>query len=63
MKALVLGNNMHVMTQSLKGSDGPHLHHGFSVVNIYTKVTSGNKQVAVVVENLMATPISIAKGI
>ena len=54
---------MHVMTQSLKGSDGPHLPHGLSVVNTYTKVTSRSKRVAVVVKNLMAIPITIAKGI
>ena len=43
MKTLLLGNNMHVMTQSLKGGDGPHLPHGLSVVNTYTKVISGSK--------------------
>ena len=54
---------MHVMTQSLKGDDGPHLPHGLSVVNTYTEVISGSKQVAVVVKNLMAAPITIAKGV
>ena len=54
---------MHVMTQSQKGSDGPHLPYGLSVVNTYTKVISGSKQVAVVVKNLMAIPVTIAKGI
>ena len=34
---------MHVMTQALKGGDGPHLPHGLSVVNMYTKVISGSK--------------------
>ena len=63
MKTLLLGNNMHVMTQSLKGGDGPHLPHGLSVVNTYTKVISGSKRVAVVVKNLTAAPITIAKGI
>ena len=42
-KTLLLRNNMHVMTQSLKGSDGPHLPHGLRVVNTYTKVISGSK--------------------
>ena len=60
MKTLLQGNNMHVMTQSLKG---PHLPHGLSVVNIYTKVISGRKQVEVWVKNLMAAPITMAKGI
>ena len=43
MKTLLLGNNIHVMTQSLKGGDGPHLPHSLSVVNTYTKVISGSK--------------------
>ena len=43
MKTMLLGNNMHVMTQSLKGVDGPHLPHSLSVVNMYTEVTSGSK--------------------
>ena len=42
-KTLLLGNNMHVMNQFLKGGDGSHLPHIFSVVNTYTKVISGSK--------------------
>ena len=49
-KTMLLGNNMHVMTQSLIGGDGPHLPHGLSAVNKYTKVISGNKEVVVVVK-------------
>ena len=60
---MLLGNSMHVMTQAQKGGDGPHLPHGLSVVNMYTKMISGSKQVAVVVKNLMAILITIAKGI
>ena len=63
MKTLLLGNNIHIMTQALKGGDGPHLPQGLSEVNMYTKVISGSKQVAVVVKNLMAIPIPITKGI
>ena len=54
---------MCVMTQSLKGGDGPHLPHGMSVVDMYTEVISRSKQVQVVVKNLMAIPITIAKDI
>ena len=43
--------------------DGPHLPHGLSVVNMYTKVISGSKQVAVEVKNLMAASITISKSI
>ena len=59
MKTLLLGNNMHVVTQSLKGADGSHLPHGLSVVNTYIEVISGGKQVLLVVKNLIAIPITI----
>ena len=62
-KTLLLGNNMHIMTQSLKEDDGPHLPHGLSVVNMYTEVISGSKWIAVVVKSLMTAPITNTKGI
>ena len=63
MKTMLLGHNMHVMTQVLKGGDGPHLPHSLIVVNMYTKVISGSKWVAVVLKNLMAILITTTKGI
>ena len=63
IKIMLLGNNMHVMMQTLKGGDGLDLSSGLSVVNVYTKVSTGSRQVAVIVKNLMAIPITIAKGI
>ena len=51
------------MMQALKEDDGPCLSHSLSVMNTYTKLTTRSKPVAVVVKNLMATPITIAKGI
>ena len=63
MKTLLLWNNMHVMTQSLKGGDGPHLPHGLSVVNMYTEVISGSKWAVAVVGNLTAAQITITKGV
>ena len=54
---------MHVMTQSLKGGDGPNLPDGLSVVNTYIEVTSGSMQVAGVVKNLMVIPITNIKGV
>ena len=63
MKTLLLGNNMHVMTHSLKGDEGFHLPHGLSVVGTYTEVISGSKQVMVVMKNLTAVPITISKSI
>ena len=46
-----------------EGGDGLHLHHGLSVVTMYTEVISGSKQVAVVVKNLTAILITIANGV
>ena len=60
---MLLGNNMHVVMQTLKGSDGPHLPHALSVVNTYSEVTTGSKRAADVVKNLLAIPIIITKGI
>ena len=61
-KTILLGKNMHVMKQTLKGDDGPCLPHSLSVMNTYTKMTTG-KEVAVMVKNLIAAPITIIKGI
>ena len=63
MRTMLLGNNMHVITQVLKEGYGTHLPHDLSVVNTYTNVISGGKQVAVVVKNLTAILITITKGI
>ena len=62
MKTMLLGNNMHVMTQSVKGVDGPHLPHGLSVVKMYNEVTSRSKHIGEVLKNLTAILVTIAKG-
>ena len=59
-KTLLLGNNMQVMTQSLKGGDGLHLPHSLRVVNTYTEVTSGNKWVAQVVATNAVPKVEVA---
>ena len=51
------------MTQSLKGGDRLHLPHRLSAVNTYTEVISGSKWVVVVVKNLTAILITIAKDV
>ena len=60
---ILLENSMHVITQALKGGDGPHLPQDLSVVNTYTELISGSKWAVVVVKNLMAILITITKGI
>ena len=54
---------MHMMMQTLEWADGPSLPHGLSVMNTYTEMTTRSKWVAVVVKNLTAAPITIAKGV
>ena len=62
-RTMHLGSNMHIMMQTLKGVDGSCLLHGLSVRNIYTKMTIRSMWVAVMVKNLTAALITIAKGI
>ena len=52
-KTIFLGSNMHMMMQILEGGDGPCLPYNLSVMNTYTKMTTGSKQVAVMVVNLL----------
>ena len=54
---------MHMMMQTLEGGNGLCLPQGLSVMNAYTKMTAGSKRVAVVVKNLTASQITIAKGV
>ena len=54
---------MHMKMQTLEGSDRTCLPYGLSVMNTFTEMTTGSKQVAVIVKNLTATLISIAKCI
>ena len=61
-KSMFLAINMHVMTQTLEEGDGPCLPHGLSIMNTYTEMATGSKQVVVVVKNLTATLITITKG-
>ena len=62
MKTILFGHNMNVMTQSMKGIDGPRFPHGLSVANTYTKVTSGEQASCGSSENLMAIPVTITEG-
>ena len=60
---MFLGSNMHVMMQTLEDGDGPCLPHGLSIMNTYTEMTTGSKQVVVMVKNLTAAPVTITKGV
>ena len=62
-KTVLLGKNMYVMTKTPEKGKEPCLPHGVSVANTYTKMTTGNRHVAVVIKNQTAAPITIGKGI
>ena len=60
---MFLGSSMHIMTQTLERGDRHCLPHGLSILNTYTTMTTGSKQVAVIVKNLPTAPITINKGV
>ena len=62
-KTVLQGNSMYVMTQGPENGDKPCLPHGLCVANTYTKMTTGNKCVPIVIKNQMAALITIGKGI
>ena len=53
---------MCVMAQTLEGCV-PCLPHDLSIMNTYTKMTTGSKWVVVIVKYLTAALITIAKGV
>ena len=62
-KTMCMDSNLHVMIQALEEGNGSHLPHGLSILNTYTKMTTGSKQVAVIVKSLTAAPITITTGV
>ena len=62
-KTMFLGSNMHVMMQTLEEGDGPCLPHSLSIMNTYPGMTTGSKLGAVMVRNLTAAPVTIARGV
>ena len=62
-KTVLLGNNMYLMTQAPEKGEEPCLPHLLSMVNTYTKMTTGSRHVAIVIKNQTAALIFIGKGI
>ena len=62
-RTILLGCNVHLMMQTLEEGDRPCLPHGLSIMNTYTKMTIGSKQIAVIVKNPTVALITIAKGV
>ena len=63
LKTTCLGSNMHVMMKALGEGNGSHLLHRLNILSTYTEMTTGNKQVAVMVKNMTAALITISKGV
>ena len=57
------GSNMHAMTQALEETHGSHMPHGLNIMNTYTEMATGNKQIVIMVKNLTASLITITKGV
>ena len=60
---IFLDSNMYMMVQTLEEEDGPCLPHGLNGKNVYTEMTTGSEWVSVMVKNLTATLITIAKDV
>ena len=60
---MFLGSSMHMMAQTLEKGTGSHLPHGLSIINTYTEMATGSKRVAIMVKNVTAALITIAKGV
>ena len=63
MKTVLLGNNMYAVTQAPEKGEEPCLQHSLSMVNTYSKMTTGSSYVAVVNKNQTDALIIICKGI
>ena len=62
-RSVVLGNNIHIMTQPPEKGEEPCLPHSLSGVNTYTKMATGSRHVAIVIKNQTTVPVIIRKGL
>ena len=60
---MLLGNNVYIMTKDPEKGEEPCLPYGLSKVNTYTEMTTGSRQVTIVIKNQTAALIIIGKGI
>ena len=61
-KIMFLVSNMHVTTLALEDENGSLLPHRLIVINTYTEMATGSKNVSVIMGNLTAVLITITKG-
>ena len=62
-KTTFLDSNIHVMMLALEEGNGSHLPHGLSIINTCTKMATRSNWVLVIMKNLTAALITIAKGV
>ena len=59
---MMMGHHLNVMTQVPYPDDKANLPNGLYVMRMYTELKNGNQTVTVVLRNLTAQPIHLARG-
>ena len=61
-KTMMMGHRLNVMTQAPYSDDKADLPNGLYVMRMYTELKDGSQSVSVVLRNLTARPIHLARG-
>ena len=61
-RMMMMGNRLNVMTQAPYPDDKADLPNGLYVMRTYTELKDGSQNVSVVLRNLTAWPIHLARG-
>ena len=61
-KTMMMGHRLNVMTQAPYSDDKADLPNGLYVMRTYTELKDGSRSVSVVLRNLTAQPIHLARG-
>ena len=61
-KTMMMGHRLNVMTQAPYSDDKANLPNGLYVMRTYTELKDGSRSVSVVLRNLTARPIHLARG-
>ena len=57
-----MGHRLNVMTQAPYSDDNADLPNGLYIMRTYTELKDGSQSVSVVLRNLTARPIHLARG-
>ena len=61
-KTMIMGHQLNVMTQAPYSDDKADLLNGLYIMRTYTELKDGSQSVSVVLQNLTAQPIHLARG-